>query len=69
MKRKIEKKFHKTLNGIDLFSHHVHLNFKNRHVFSSTLGGILSIVVSVIFLLYFQTKVSLVNTPRGNVYS
>ena len=68
MKRKIEKKFHKTLNGMDLFANHVHLNFKKKSVFTSTLGGIMSIFVSVIFLLYAQSKVSLVNRPRGEQY-
>ena len=65
MKRKIEKTFHRTLNGLDLFANNVHLNFKKRPVFSSTLGGIMSIFVSVIFLLYAQSKVWLVNRQRG----
>ena len=68
MKRKLEKSFHKTINGLDIFAKEVRLNFKKRPQFTTTMGGILSIFVSVIFLLYFQTKVSLLNTHRGNTY-
>ena len=53
MQRKVYKGFHKTINGIDLFAMQVRLNFKKRPQFTTTTGGILSIFVSAIFLMYF----------------
>ena len=68
MKRKIEKKFHKTINSIDIFASRVHLNFKKRPYQTTTTGGLLSIVVTTIFMMYFWSKWNLVDTPRGNTY-
>ena len=58
----------KLLKKLDIFSNQVVLNFKNKQKYQSKTGGVLSVFVVLVFVLYCWSKFELVNSPRGNAY-